>query len=319
MPLHLLHAPTIAAISTAIGSVPGCGIRKDAPLDGVNATNRVATHEVEFDGWSPALYEIGITAPIVLPLGLGVREQTDAALTALEPFLVVQRARSAAALAQPFPQAFQLSTRGGQDIRLEHLHADASALAAMIHDGDDRRYVRSPRPTAEEARRLRADTLTLPARHRMKTAREAIAQMHRFDRRYEGGSSMRSSVATLSERPGMRLLSWQQPIHTPSIPGDEPQGMLKGSILSIPGTILPETVLQSLVGKRVGDLVDIHPHVSGRFVRAARPLASGGVSLTLAPLAVPIASIHPMSTGEALDHLAGIISREDASPLKAAA
>lgn len=303
----VLHPETIAALSAAIGSVPGCTIDRRNCLDGRSAV-ATATHIVVFSGWSPSLHEVDVAASIAIAKGLPAEAQTAEVLAALEPVLAVQRRRATAGLALTHPTPYPLSFAGYDLIDLGHLHADASALAILIDHSDDHRCTRSPMPDARQAARLEEERLNTQAARRMAPLRTPLHDLHAYSRRYDGGPSMRRGGERVSEHGDMRVLAWDQAVHTPSLPGRTAQGTLKGATLTIDRTIdMPDTLLHALAGRRVADLVDIGPWLSDRRIRRARRLASGEVSATLEPLLVPISSVQNLTTGQALDHLRDII------------
>lgn len=253
--------------------------RHDPGMRAIGRRRMVTTVTASLRGWSPSLHEIRISGNV----GCVMTGDEDAAAGILirrfAPLIAAQNARAAEGMFL-FGRLDPLQAQTIFSTDAQHLHVDR-ALVEMCRDTG----------------RIAWDRVT----RAVSTICTAVSAL------YDGGSRVATSSGSLEEapradgRPALRTVGFPVHIrHEGSI--DPPAGVQKpsfdGAELGLPDAQLPDTVLAAIVGRPLGDLVQVHEEIDERIVRAAARDPDGAVRLALDPDLVPVFSLEqPIGRG----------------------
>lgn len=264
------------------------------------------------EGWSPTLHACTIAATTKCDPEL---PGFDDAVTALcEDVLTRQRLREADAL------RLGIGLPAGTSVVHplgDHLHADASALAAAIVEqgrtsgscpdcGRDCYCGEVGEPTPDD----------MIVGEVLRSAAGSLRLAHGGDRAYDGGRTIMSSGCCGYERRvhggGVMRCVDLQGRRVGTIPGGEMRiNTSKGSTtLSLPVEGFPETIIAALPGRTVGEVVagegDAWLSVAKRRITSVTTRGTS-LNLGLAPVMAAFADLRDMTPGKALAHLRGIV------------
>lgn len=251
-------------LDAAAEGVPGIGERHV----GILATSTIAIVRTAFRGWSPTLHSVRISREKRLPLTIGGKAID------LESFLerhggdddLVEHQRARAASAFSLGATKPLSLK-----EISHIHIDRD-MPALRGDG------------AEKTR---------------KAVHEAVRRTHTEARDYAGGPIMRASGVMLAESlqdDGEWLRVAAVNVKIPAPDGGR-MAKLTGFNIEVETDHLPETLMNALVGRRVGDMASVHPQLDQRIIRSitnrtskVRPGIIVGIDLEVDPIDEVIAA-----------------------------
>lgn len=98
-----------------------------------------------------------------------------------------------------------------------------------------------------------------------------IGTLHRHDRLHKGGGMMSRAGMAIGEIPrGDEVWRYVAPTTRIHVGDHKKAASLHGHQLRVAGATMPDTILNAMVGRTVGDLVRLHPAIDGRIVRSAR-------------------------------------------------
>lgn len=272
LPIEVAVARTVAELSATIGAVPGCHVSDmtDVQVTGTGS-RRINLHVT---GRSPSLHrQTWIWSTVVRIVGNG-----DSAilrgLADISDRLDLQRERADAAVA--LGHAFPLPMHDGypplEPIAIGHLTMDATALALRLNE------LPSGAPASGELHRLRAlvrgihRAVSDPAKRIAREDDAAVTDRSAADRRLD--------VRTLVPLP------YGKSAH------------INGEMLIIPDASLPDTILATLPGRPLGDVISVHPLLDARIISKATntPTSKGAarVRVTLKPCRVALSEVFDM-------------------------
>ena len=207
-------------------------------VEGVDVIRNGNTAKISFFGWSPTLHRIHVGTTVDAVTGA-----TDEFLFRLHHNMSAQRRRA--------EEGGRLGFLGPltDHAVINHLHTDRSL--AEMHRSDP-----TLPPLFQEL------TKACAALHRVSTYRGTPAFGTRHGSLWEttdGGETVRLI--------GSRVRFTPDGVRTGPPPGQEIQATFDGIVVEIPTDPLPETMLKTLVGRRVGDLVRLHPEIDERVIR----------------------------------------------------
>ena len=207
--------------------------------------------DVGIDGWSQTLHALSIEWNVgidpVAPDLLGT-----AIVHKLQPHLAVQSRRSREGLEAGTALPFR--PHDGYR-RIAHAIADRTAIGCILDEGERNGW----RPDVMvQSRILRPHD-----------------ELHRGAIDHRGGRILSDESIGVVDEIGERFLQ----LHA-TLPGTRVN--LVGEVLTVAGPRMPETVLSAAIGRRVGDLVAIHPLVDERTVSSVVN-HDGFVAVTLVP------------------------------------
>ena len=253
-----------ASLRAHFGSVPGVRVTRV----GVRKSDVAGwSMMVSVRGWSPSLHELAIDYVRDVPIRSGALTITahDAA-HAFDDAVAEQRRRASDAMSmgRPTPLDVDDDSNSYADVRrpvCRHLLVDR-ALPVLAHlDGDD--LGRLVAASVHELHRLPSDSM--------------------------GGPLLADATTYVIEDVAARLVGVLVPIDTV----DGKPSTFDGRWLRIGGGVdLPETVVGSLVGRKVRDVLPLHATIDDRIVVEA--IASddeGNLALRLETLTIPMAGV----------------------------
>lgn len=289
MPATTMTPHVAAALSSTIGAIPGCSLNHRIRGGGTTGMNPVTiTHTLRVSGWSPSLHEITMDWPIGIHAAASPADQMAAALAQIERLLAEQRRRSETALAMGIAFPLEISSMHPTDIG--HLHADASLIAVLIGSR-----------TSDAARAYDAAPALSPIAH-------LVQRLHYESGSYRGGGTMHREECGVLERPGIHVVEFDATIHHPTEHRTSGIATIAGSSIRLDDVTLPQTLVDALPGRPLGDLAHLGPLLDNRRIKSVRQRALG-VTATLHPIHVRLGDIGAMKLGEAQDHLAGLVAR----------
>lgn len=299
-------ADILAAAASAIGAIPGCRLDPTTPsLGPVKPTATIEHLALKVRGRSPSLHDLSMTWHVEIPAGSPTESAITHVLEAISPKLATQRARAASGLALSTAFPLPIPSAPSQLARLDHLHADASALALQLQF-------------------LTHDALATTPLHRVRSWLRDIHAGH-FDN--DGGRTLRSAqIAATEDASGLRSIAFGTDVVTPSdteqcridgqlVPGRRTGATLRGNVLRIPDALLPESATTALPGRPLSALVTLHSQLDVRTIRRVRQgnaNATRYVEATLEPLPYPLLALHDRKVGEALTDLHAAITADHA-------
>jgi hypothetical protein len=294
VPIHLHRAAW-----SALGSIPGCALDTVVWAGSRTTCSRVLV--VRGTGWSPSLHRVGMAWEIDLSPDVAGRtyETDDNMLDLMSVRLEEQRRRSLAgcALGAPVP----LRVDGGAPSPVDHLVIDVSLMAlladmALRRDQDMDRAVT---PIGHAVCALHEATSDHDGGHAI-LGRETQVSCSDVGRLVSPSWHMGEDRIVALTSPAGRYASMAPP--PARRPGDAPTVTMSGSTVLVSGAILPETALAGAPGRRVGDLVDIHPLLHDRIVDKAHG-GDGWFAVSMTEAVVRIGDVAKLSPAEALSKL----------------
>lgn len=235
-------AAMAAGIASAIGAIPGCALRSIS-LRKSNANNTI---EVVHVGWSPSLHDVWVTH-VLTPNKPLAEMSTQDMLKGLESRLKTQTRRSVEGLAMDRPFPMPHDTDDG--VEIGHLYIDASSLAMLMCEG------------ATQGRTVK-QSLYLGVS-------EPLHWLHHNDTGYRGGPNLGNDHVMVADELGTQVVKLEtvlKPVHR----GSDMSVTLKGRVITVTDMVLPETIVVASAGRRLGDLVELHPLLDGRVIEEIR-------------------------------------------------
>jgi hypothetical protein len=260
-----IGAEVRAALHSAFGSVPGVRV------SGVNAIaegDHVRGVSVFLTGWSPSLHELHINYVATVPIDLHRTLDAETTLRSFAPALTEQRGRARNALslgrALPLPYDSDPVVGGPSDTpHVSHLLVDRALPVLAALDGD----------------------------HLEISLVEGVMDLHRDPQDSNGGPLLADSTTFVAAADAGMVAGRLVPIDT--VPGTP--ATFDGRWLRIGGGALaavPETVITMLPGRRVRDVVPLHPSLDDRIIlEACEDERDGDLALLLEPDLVPFGEI----------------------------
>jgi hypothetical protein len=252
----------MAALLSAVGSVPGCSIMRPErqPIEKLTTRLRIV-------GRSPSLHEMPM--PAIIDHDMDVA----AAMSVVEPILAQQRRRAEAsiALGHAFPMHMYAGYGVSTPIEIMHLHVDATTLAVFLSS------LASGTHQSEIVRRI--SDWVVGAHRKRSASRNPLAPTLAVD---DVSVSERLGMPTVDKEVGMIGK------------GGVTQSWYRRQRLRIEGATLPETIAAAIAGRHVGDVLRVHSYVNDRIVRtaASKTLRDGPcVDLELEPRTVLLGDV----------------------------
>lgn len=232
----------IAGLWTAIGSIPGCTFveAKDT------VSGKKERWDISFKGWSPSLHETIVKVHVLVDKRISDREKLKEIVYLLEDVLERQRYYSSQGLKMfsALPLCMPESIANIEKIQIEHLYADASSLAFRICNNQEKGNMDWEGISYEYKQVVRE-----------------IHQRQDTGSSYDGGDVFGIGGNYIALIDGKCLVETRT--YFTSL--NQQQMVMEGRELSIPNC-LPETVLSGMVGKRLGDAIEISPYLHDRKV-----------------------------------------------------
>ena len=242
---HVTVARAIAAMSTAVGAVPGCNTGPSSHALGATSDQRQINLHVT--GRSPSLHRQSWYWSTIISLTGGDDVIAACAVDSLKDALALQHERAAdgIALGYAHPLVMNEGYAGMEPVEIGHLGMDRATLAIRL----------SELPSGASAK------------DEMKRLQDIVRAVHREpttgDKR-----TIRNPWATITDLYGRGR---QLNIRTPLPLASGRSASYDGKRLTLPAAALPDTVMTALQGRPLGDLVAVHPLLDGRTIRRITP------------------------------------------------
>ena len=252
----LLADRLTAELKAASRGIPGLGGHHVGVV--ALATGRHVIVRTSMTGWSPVLHEVRIVHERQYEL-----PEDDGATAPLADFI-------------PPPQALEAI------LRLQRARAvDAAALG-------HRTFLPKREISHVNIDKALPHLMQRPPAEMRKAAHEAIARAHSSSHDYSGGCVLKAGGVLLGDdlREDGRWLRVALPHLKVHVPADRRRvATLRGFELDVEAPHLPDTVIDALPGRRVGDVVELHRTIDDRIITKAANRthkARPGINLTIA-------------------------------------
>lgn len=254
-----IDAGADAAVQSAFGSIPGVG---GVRVHHSRTKDAVPTHVVSVHAscWAPSLHEADLQIGHRTTTALRDPAIGDELLEAFAPAIERQRRRAEAGLrhgiARPLPLILVKKRIGGSVVQpvveMRHMHVDA-ALPVLAADNG---LVDLPDV-------LRAGVL------RLLDTGDHGSEPH------DGEDLIVGENDVIVDEGGVRAVGTRIALH--SEPGRSVH--YDGTMVSIQGRPLAETIVAAATGRPLGDLVRLHPALDTRIVKGAHMETSRGIDV----------------------------------------
>lgn len=272
----------LAALASRIGAIPGCHLEPHVGEWSAKSMKPGTTgYKLTVEGWSPSLHSVTMDWRMALDPTEDEAAMTARALTILGHKIKLQKVRAAEGLA--LGTAFPMRIKGGGP-RIDHLHADATALAIRIG------ALGHPRT---------------PARDALHVFGHHVQELHN-SAYHDGSITFVHAGTTINERAGKRLIV----IHTgipqsvdPNAATPHPRLEIGGRRIFFPGVTLSDTILTALAGRPLFSVTPLGPLLDMRIIESAVQ-RKDGTEVILVPVDVAMADVWDIERDEAIALLA---------------
>lgn len=265
----------IAGLWVAIGSIPGCSLIEATQ----SKQNNSELWSVNFKGWSPSLHQTNLKICLSVKKEMDDDSKLEELLFIIDEILNRQKEYSIQGilLGEALPMWVPESIRHIEKTPIDHLYADASALAFRLCKN-------------QAKGNMDCDSISYEYK-------QVVREIHQnTDVDYDGSDCFGYAgdyVSTVGNKCLVTTKTYFTSIN------QNPYEM-EGNEISIPENCLPETVLQRMNGKKLGDFIEISPYVHNRRVERV-DVYDGAINILLEPCLISLSDIVNNSQEKAFD------------------